>query len=89
MEYPEEACFVYGAGDLFKVHHVMTAATFGGEEAVLNCMCGVLVRMSCNAVVREHKCRLLTDKGKASTYEASTSGFGFSSDVTRITLMRC
>ena len=46
MKYAEEACFVYGAGDLFKVHHVMTAATFGGEEAVLNCMCVVLVRMS-------------------------------------------
>ena len=45
MEHTEEACFVYGAGDLFKVHHVMTAATFSGEESVLNCMCGVLVRM--------------------------------------------
>ena len=33
--------------------------------------------------VREHKCRLLTDEGKASTYEAITSGFGFSGNVTR------
>ena len=64
MEHTEEACFVYGAGDLFKVHHVMTAATFSGEEAVLD------------------------DEGKTSTYEAITSGFRFSSDVTRNTLMR-
>lgn len=55
MEYPEEACFVYGAGDLFKVHHVMTAATFGGEESVFDCMCVVLVRMSmmCGDVVAQ------------------------------------
>ena len=67
----------------------MTAATFGGEETVLDWMCGVLVRMSmmCGGVW-EHKCGLLTDKGKTSTYEAITSGFGFSSDVTRNTLMR-
>lgn len=37
----------------------MTAATFGGEETVLD------------------------DKGKTSTYEAITSGFRFSSDITR------
>ena len=80
MKYAEEACFVYGAGDLFKVHHVMTAATFGGEEAVLNCMCVVLVRMS---MMCGCGCRLLTDEGKASTYEAITSGFGFSGNVTR------
>ena len=85
MKHTEEACFVYGAGDLFKVHHVMTAATFGGEETVLDCMCVVLVRMS---TMWEHKCCLLTDEGKTSTYEAITSGFRFSSDVTRNTLMR-
>lgn len=66
----------------------MTAATFGGEEAVFNCMCVVLVRSMMCGGAWEHKCRLLTDEGKTSTYEAITSGFGFSGNVTRNTLMR-
>ena len=46
----------------------MTAATFGGEEAVFNCMCVVLVRSMMCGGAWEHKCRLLTDEGKTSTY---------------------